>query len=230
MHKQSFTRTVCRTGYGHREVTVHLPANASNQEVEAAIIEEAANHEFSDSDADYELVDAGTKRLAAAEHHCTIEALRGALSRAHRTLRKAGYDMTEIDRALAMADKTASPRVLVSLQGGVASTACDPGVDVVVFDWDNQKENPEGMRGAPLHFADLAAPLGVPVEEHPSDSKVAYRGLIYLYGSVRAFTFEAPSQASAEVKDAAALAAIARVARFAHERIGGPAKKPVQQA
>lgn len=58
MQNKTFTRTVCRTGYGSRKISVSLPADATNEQIEDAILAEAPNHEFSDRDADYELLDA----------------------------------------------------------------------------------------------------------------------------------------------------------------------------
>lgn len=57
------------------------------------------------------------------------------------------------------------PRVLVVVRGGIADPVHDIGVDVEVFDWDNYKDDPEGTGGVPSHFADLAAPCGIPVED-----------------------------------------------------------------
>lgn len=56
------------------------------------------------------------------------------------------------------------PRVLVVVSGGVADPVYDEGVEVVVFDWDNCKADPEDTGGVPGHFADLAEPLDIPVE------------------------------------------------------------------
>lgn len=58
MPYKTFTRTVCRTGYGSRKISVSLPADATNEQIEDAILAEAPNHEFSNRDADYELLDA----------------------------------------------------------------------------------------------------------------------------------------------------------------------------
>ena len=55
------------------------------------------------------------------------------------------------------------PRVLVSVAGGVADYVCDEGVDVVVFDHDNFKDDPTGTDKVPLSFRDLADPLRIPV-------------------------------------------------------------------
>lgn len=58
-----------------------------------------------------------------------------------------------------------TPRVLVVVSGGIADPVFDVGVDVVVFDRDNYKDDPKGTGGVPGHFADLAGPIGVPVDE-----------------------------------------------------------------
>ena len=60
-----------------------------------------------------------------------------------------------------------TPRVLVIVSGGVADYVSDSGVEVEVFDWDNYKDDPEGTGGVPEHFADLAEPCDVPVDEEP---------------------------------------------------------------
>lgn len=56
------------------------------------------------------------------------------------------------------------PRVLVVVSGGVADPVSDHGVDVEVFDWDNYNDDPKNTSGVPKNFADLAKPIGVPVE------------------------------------------------------------------
>lgn len=58
-----------------------------------------------------------------------------------------------------------TPRVLVVVSGGIADPVYDYGVDVEVFDWDNYKDDPEGTGGVPSHFADLATPCDIPVED-----------------------------------------------------------------
>ena len=97
----------------------------------------------------------------------SVDALVAALQGAHRHLRKSGYDMTEIDKALAMAHQVSSkpPRVLVVVKDGMADTLCDPGVDVEVFDWYTiDHEGKEDACGVPPRFADLAKPCGIPIE------------------------------------------------------------------
>jgi hypothetical protein len=59
---------------------------------------------------------------------------------------------------------TKEPRVLVTVNGGIADYVADAGVDVEVFDHDNYKDDPEGTGGVPAHFADLAEPIDVAVE------------------------------------------------------------------
>ncbi len=55
------------------------------------------------------------------------------------------------------------PRVLVVVSGGVADYVADEGVDVEMFDHDNFKADPIGTAHVPVHFKDLAEPVGVPV-------------------------------------------------------------------
>jgi len=56
-NKKIFTRTVCRTGYGHRNISVSLPADATEDEIKDAILDESPQHEFNEHSADYTLVD-----------------------------------------------------------------------------------------------------------------------------------------------------------------------------
>lgn len=56
-------------------------------------------------------------------------------------------------------------RVLVVVAGGIADHVADDGVDVEIFDRDNYKDDPKGIVRPPKRFADLAAPLNVPVAE-----------------------------------------------------------------
>ncbi|MCK5530288.1 MAG: hypothetical protein KAI85_03420 [Halopseudomonas aestusnigri] len=95
-----------------------------------------------------------------------IDALKQAIQNAHRTLRKSGFDMSEIDKALEMADqaKARKPRVLVVVDGGLADAVSDPGVAVEIFDWDRFNENPEEVGRVPYDYADLAEPCGIPAE------------------------------------------------------------------
>lgn len=64
---------------------------------------------------------------------------------------------------IAKATVATAPRVLVVVNGGVADPVFDAGVDVEVFDWDNYEADPEGTKGVPDHFADIAARCGVPL-------------------------------------------------------------------
>ena len=63
-------------------------------------------------------------------------------------------------------DDHEAKRVLVSVSGGVADIACDPGVEVAVFDHDAFASDPEATAGVPSSFKGLAEVLGVPVEAH----------------------------------------------------------------
>ena len=47
-----------------------------------------------------------------------------------------------------------------------ADIACDPGVEVAVFDHDAFASDPEATAGVPSSFKGLAEVLGVPVEAH----------------------------------------------------------------
>jgi hypothetical protein len=60
---------------------------------------------------------------------------------------------------------TAKPRVLILVKGGVADYVCDDGIDVEIFDRDNYEVDPEETGGVPRHYADLATPIDVPVNE-----------------------------------------------------------------
>ncbi len=57
------------------------------------------------------------------------------------------------------------PRVLITVRGGVADWVADPGVDVEIFDFDNQEADPAGTDPVPANFADLAAGTRVPVQK-----------------------------------------------------------------
>ncbi len=61
------------------------------------------------------------------------------------------------------------PRVLIVVTDGVADYLCDEGIEVVVFDWDNFKDDPIGTEGVPEHFRNLAEgsdiPIGATIEE-----------------------------------------------------------------
>lgn len=60
------------------------------------------------------------------------------------------------------------PRVLIVVGGGVADPVYDEGVDVEVFDWDNYNDENDGEippPGVSARFADLAEPIGVPVDD-----------------------------------------------------------------
>lgn len=54
-------------------------------------------------------------------------------------------------------------RVLVTVSGGIADYVSDAGADVIVFDHDDYRDDPEGTGGVPDRFLDLAAPIEVPV-------------------------------------------------------------------
>ena len=87
-----------------------------------------------------------------------------------------------------------TPRVLITVNGGIADYVCDEGVDVAVFDRDNFESellpelidnNEDGVDAAmsnhavPKKFRDLAEPLDVPTEGmHPYE-------LLYIKGCVK---------------------------------------------
>lgn len=66
------------------------------------------------------------------------------------------------------------PRVLVVVNGGVAETYSDDGIDVVIFDFDNfncrEEEAGDAGAGVPFRFEDLAILANVPVEASPSSA------------------------------------------------------------
>jgi hypothetical protein len=68
-------------------------------------------------------------------------------------------------KAVCVAGTIAKPRVLVVVKGGIAEPICDREVDVEVFDWDNYHADPDETSGVPEHFADLAEPARIPVED-----------------------------------------------------------------
>lgn len=61
-------------------------------------------------------------------------------------------------------DQQQTPRVLITVSGGIADYVSDKGVDVEIFDHDNYKDDPVGTDPVPAHFRDLAEPIDVPVE------------------------------------------------------------------
>jgi hypothetical protein len=58
-----------------------------------------------------------------------------------------------------------SPRVFVSVKGGIAEETADPSVDAVVFDFDNYAADPDGTDPVPANFRDFAEEQGIPVED-----------------------------------------------------------------
>jgi hypothetical protein len=97
------------------------------------------------------------------------EAAEGAQVRLMRQLIfESGGATAPDDMTLALTPAAAS-RVLVVVTGGVATALADPGADVHVFDWDNWADEPVQSAGVPDRFADLAEPLGVPVQGQDSE-------------------------------------------------------------
>lgn len=109
------------------------------------------------------LIDVGLSDAAA-----TIESGEGAVKEAELAT----------DLTIHAPEVARVPRVLVVVNGGMADTVQDSLLDVVVFDWDNYKEDPEGTGGVPAEFADLAKPCGIPVqgadEEEDDDDSGSY--------------------------------------------------------
>lgn len=80
-------------------------------------------------------------------------------------------EMTGADEAAvlpAQSQSTKAPRVLVVVKGGFANPVSDEGVDVVVFDWDEYKNDPECTAGIPARFADLGKGHGIPIDQSPA--------------------------------------------------------------
>ncbi len=61
-----------------------------------------------------------------------------------------------------------APRVLVVVTGHLVDVVCDPVVDVKKFDWYDWAERPTPDKRLPDRFADLAQPLGVPLQGEES--------------------------------------------------------------
>ena len=59
----------------------------------------------------------------------------------------------------------ATPRVLVSVSGGIAEVLPDPGVEIMVFDHDDYRDDPKNTAKAPADFADLAERMQIPCEK-----------------------------------------------------------------
>lgn len=49
------TRTVCRVGYGFADVTVSVPNDAAEPDIETAVLDAAGNHSYSEKEAHYEM-------------------------------------------------------------------------------------------------------------------------------------------------------------------------------
>lgn len=56
------------------------------------------------------------------------------------------------------------PRVLVHVDGGVADSVQDTGVEVIIFDRDNYNDDPANTDKVPADWADLAKFFDVPVQ------------------------------------------------------------------
>lgn len=69
------TRSVCRIGYGFADVTVRVAIDATEPEIEAAILDEAGNYSYGERDAQYELA---TRPEASSERQA-IDAFMGLL-------------------------------------------------------------------------------------------------------------------------------------------------------
>ena len=57
------TRTVCRVGYGFADVTVEVPSDAAEPDIEAAVLDAAGNHTYSEKEAHYEMEDGSGPEL-----------------------------------------------------------------------------------------------------------------------------------------------------------------------
>ncbi|HWS28313.1 MAG TPA: hypothetical protein VN259_17260 [Xanthomonadales bacterium] len=62
-----------------------------------------------------------------------------------------------------------APRVLVVITGNLVDVVSDPVVDVKKFDWYDWAEGPTPDKRLPDRFADLAQPLGVPLQGEESE-------------------------------------------------------------
>ncbi len=60
--------------------------------------------------------------------------------------------------------KPQRPRVLIYVSGGIADYTADDGIEVVLFDMDNYRDDPKNTDKVPASFADLAEPFSAPVE------------------------------------------------------------------
>jgi len=69
-----------------------------------------------------------------------------------------------LDLELVSISPAKPPRVLVTIDNGLADYVADPGVVVEVFDHGDYEFDPKSVSGVSKHFEDLAQPLGIPVQ------------------------------------------------------------------
>lgn len=79
------------------------------------------------------------------------------------------FDQEQVEKLLSFLEKKTEkaapmPRVLITVNGGVADYICDEGVDIEVFDFDNYNADRDHTSLVPAHFSDLAKHVGAPVE------------------------------------------------------------------
>jgi hypothetical protein len=85
------TRTVCRVGYGFADVTVQVPAAATEADIESAVLDEAGNYSYSEKDAQYELEGA----TEAGDAHLAAVVLAGLMDRLSALELTAGEEISE---------------------------------------------------------------------------------------------------------------------------------------
>lgn len=74
------TKTVCRTGYGFADVTVKVPVDASEEDIEMAVLDAAGNYSYSEKDAEYQVEGSGQKQTHGVDLSSVLAQLMQQLS------------------------------------------------------------------------------------------------------------------------------------------------------
>lgn len=221
------TRSVCRVGYGFADVTVSVPSDATEADIESAVLDAAGNYSYSEKEAHYEMEGGSGPELKDQVPAVVLAQLLDTLS-------GLGFSADEeISGADAVDAISQAYALAVEQLKGTSGEPC------VIF---SQAE--EGFWNKDIGWGDAASathyfikPVQLPsscghdaklvplsAADEPQASAVSkeevYSGYVKIDGTRTQLDFSVPPGASQQELDAAAFGAFAMVAEVNYVRIG----------
>lgn len=221
------TRSVCRVGYGFADVTVEVPSDASEADIEAAVLDAAGNCSFSEKEAHYEMEGGSGPELNDQEPAVVLAQLLDTLSGLGFSARE-DWPRDDAIETVVQAYATALKKLKgTSGEPCVIFSPSEDGYWHKEMGWgDKEDATHYFVQPARLPKSRSGDALLVPLSANtnpqnwPAPKEAVYAGHVTIEGTRVQLDFSAPTWSSQQELDAAAFAALAMVADVNYVEIG----------